>query len=1076
MAMNFDRCIGWQTKDRIEINCSGYDLSDRRVDQFLNWAERQRNKGETWAQGSVVCACADFSKCSLTDKGLEVIVRVLNSCGICVERLKLHQNKLWNLEALFDYLEASQRISPFLELHLSHNQIDDQQAARLISAFRRSRQSIWLRIEKNKVRDPWSVVETAKGKTPGLVVQHSKRCTKILNTHVILFTGFLGEGNQPPIRNDTASQNTVPVSQHKKKIDTEPSKEDSKIIHRPFQPNKKPNPFDNSKKSLLTKIEPEKCLAYKAPPPEAQMLSAKAPPPQDQPVILAAKSAPESPSVLMYKAPPPAPNVKASSSTSVPSPPSAPSQQKIPNVQPLAPPMDAAAAERVRLQVQQAAAAQRQAAYASHQQQIAVAQAQYQAGLMTAHQVRRMQLSSVEDYLKPILLQQQQQLGQHAQQTLAGATINNPLAGTVNNPLGGTTVNNPLGGTVNNPLTRVNNPSRTTQSASKGVPNPIDLTKLIEDCKKKQKELEVRLPTERKESAVAKHIREINEAAALVRQQEDARMKMEEKSKSASSTPIGTPTSRVVESFTNVQHPSQNIAVPPPQAPTGAPPAPPPRVSRFHSQPVPPPSKPPTAPASVLPGHVISSAFHIPPTRPATFQPPVPSPRPTQPPQQPISNAAKAPPNPSGTVVYDDDVQIVGMKQAPKKAPPAPPVQNKKKSKSRSLSRPRRRSPSNRKRSRSRRRLVDKRSRSFSKPRNHQRRSRSHRTRDKRRSLSQRRKRSRSHTEQKQLSRRGPIVNRSPPQKLSNKTREIQSTNKRKRSRSTNKRKRSRSVRRSKKRSPQRRPFTDSKGGGKGDEKNNSAQTAKNLPKRKPFTDEPRKEHPKYSGPAPTAVKTVPGPKAKAVAIKTEQITPTVKTSKSAMKPLMPFSKRAIGKAVNVQSSVHAFAKSALRRSQHAPEPRLVFVEEKKTTSTKEKSTSLRYSNSERFEKLFSEKINNNIKAEPDNSMEGSYPKVKSQVQESDEIIQSRLDALNPDDDDDYDYLEEITEEEGEEEEEEELLEEEIEEQQPVTDALIGYLSDPESELTRDSASRSFSSDGNKETIQKLQQRSRTRP
>jgi len=198
-SVDFARTVIWQSETRLELNLSGYNLSDGQVGEWEKWAYLQHKRALRWTRGRVIAASCDFSKCQLTDYGISVVIDVLLKLDVCVERLKLHQNRLKKADHIVRFLLHSQKVVPLLELHLSHNDICDKEASNLLSTFRRTRSSVWLRLEKNLILDPWKMVENAQKDCPGLVISHAKRCTKISKAHVVLFSGLFGTNPGPII-------------------------------------------------------------------------------------------------------------------------------------------------------------------------------------------------------------------------------------------------------------------------------------------------------------------------------------------------------------------------------------------------------------------------------------------------------------------------------------------------------------------------------------------------------------------------------------------------------------------------------------------------------------------------------------------------------------------------------------------------------------------------------------------------------------------------------------------------------------------------------------------------------------
>lgn len=123
----------------------------------------------------------DFSNNSLSNESVWMLLETLAQFEVQVGVLKLYKNRISSagILALCEFIRNNHRAGPVYEMHLSHNEVDDESALELLRTLRESelkqryppRRSIegvegthpvpvWVRLNQNKITEPSQVLRT----------------------------------------------------------------------------------------------------------------------------------------------------------------------------------------------------------------------------------------------------------------------------------------------------------------------------------------------------------------------------------------------------------------------------------------------------------------------------------------------------------------------------------------------------------------------------------------------------------------------------------------------------------------------------------------------------------------------------------------------------------------------------------------------------------------------------------------------------------------------------------------------------------------------------------------------------
>lgn len=153
-----------------DVNWASYGLEDDDlVHRLKDWSP---NYGEN-------LEVVDLSSNQLSGRGVDALLKSLQTNGASVSKLKLHRNQLDDsvATALATYLRNQSQEQPLLEIHLSDNQITKEGGLEILHAAHacqcyplsaqaakkggHSRRSLWLRLENNSIDDPGDMIYEA---------------------------------------------------------------------------------------------------------------------------------------------------------------------------------------------------------------------------------------------------------------------------------------------------------------------------------------------------------------------------------------------------------------------------------------------------------------------------------------------------------------------------------------------------------------------------------------------------------------------------------------------------------------------------------------------------------------------------------------------------------------------------------------------------------------------------------------------------------------------------------------------------------------------------------------------------
>jgi len=131
----------------------------KRETQSLTYARQHHGVG----YDVIISPNVEASRCELDNNGLELIMEMLQVQKISSVRLKFYENKLTSVAPIIAYLKSPLG-KKVREIHLSHNQLDDEQAALLIECcaeVRKATGNIWVRMERNTIKNPEACIRGA---------------------------------------------------------------------------------------------------------------------------------------------------------------------------------------------------------------------------------------------------------------------------------------------------------------------------------------------------------------------------------------------------------------------------------------------------------------------------------------------------------------------------------------------------------------------------------------------------------------------------------------------------------------------------------------------------------------------------------------------------------------------------------------------------------------------------------------------------------------------------------------------------------------------------------------------------
>lgn len=160
----------------LQLSMGGLDppLTEAAMDRYCAWLRGRLSavREEHGAQALRRCyGEVDFSSNGLSNQAVWILLETLAQHEVHASVLKLYKNRIsqGGVLAVCEFLRANRRAGPVHELHLSHNEIDDESVLELMRTFRDQRSRyppqrlvdgmdcvapVWVRLHQNRIRDP----------------------------------------------------------------------------------------------------------------------------------------------------------------------------------------------------------------------------------------------------------------------------------------------------------------------------------------------------------------------------------------------------------------------------------------------------------------------------------------------------------------------------------------------------------------------------------------------------------------------------------------------------------------------------------------------------------------------------------------------------------------------------------------------------------------------------------------------------------------------------------------------------------------------------------------------------------
>eukprot|EP00397_Hematodinium_sp_SG-2012_P024243 GEMP01025243.1.p1 GENE.GEMP01025243.1~~GEMP01025243.1.p1 ORF type:complete len:731 (+),score=214.27 GEMP01025243.1:114-2306(+) len=170
-------------------------LSDEQLHTFCDWLSRQlsvvvNNFPYVRRSGATV----DLSDNKIGPKGLDRLFTVLRDHRVPCVTIKTYRNLLDDsiVNTLVEYLYTQPEAHPIHGMHMSHNQITNKGAMRLVKAAdqcghyprKLTRQPLWLRLENNAIVDPEEFVRECQREGVRLCVMKDGMCSSPTCDHL----------------------------------------------------------------------------------------------------------------------------------------------------------------------------------------------------------------------------------------------------------------------------------------------------------------------------------------------------------------------------------------------------------------------------------------------------------------------------------------------------------------------------------------------------------------------------------------------------------------------------------------------------------------------------------------------------------------------------------------------------------------------------------------------------------------------------------------------------------------------------------------------------------------------------
>lgn len=170
----------------LKISMAGSDppLTEVGMERYCKWLRARLTafREEHGPDSMLHCRGeADFSHCHMTNQMVWKLLEMLAQFEVHIALLKLYANHIsqGGVLAICEFIRMNERAEALQELHLSHNEIDDEAALELLRTLHNQRPRypprracegtgeiasvpVWLRLNHNKIRDPQHVLKAAE--------------------------------------------------------------------------------------------------------------------------------------------------------------------------------------------------------------------------------------------------------------------------------------------------------------------------------------------------------------------------------------------------------------------------------------------------------------------------------------------------------------------------------------------------------------------------------------------------------------------------------------------------------------------------------------------------------------------------------------------------------------------------------------------------------------------------------------------------------------------------------------------------------------------------------------------------
>jgi len=175
---------GEQWELKIVMTALDPPLTEGGMERYCRWLRTRLTSFREEHGNEVLWRCrgeVDFSHNHLTNQMVWMLLETLAQHEVHTALLKLYANHIsqGGLLAICEFIRMNERAEALQELHLSHNEIDDESALELLRTLKSQRPRypptraaegsgepvkapVWVRLNHNRIRDPAQVLRTAE--------------------------------------------------------------------------------------------------------------------------------------------------------------------------------------------------------------------------------------------------------------------------------------------------------------------------------------------------------------------------------------------------------------------------------------------------------------------------------------------------------------------------------------------------------------------------------------------------------------------------------------------------------------------------------------------------------------------------------------------------------------------------------------------------------------------------------------------------------------------------------------------------------------------------------------------------